>query len=162
MSYCGARALEPFYSEINEFLVIGSLPLQGDGNTLVSLNCGAVVNMCRESEGPISEYNRLGIIQHRAPTADLCPPSLQSLITACEFMKEFRRNFPSKRIFVHCKGGRARAATMALCFLLSEDTCQGFDQYKVLEMLQSKRKVITSAILKYEVIEEFKQHITIK
>lgn len=153
------RALGPFYSEINEYLIIGSMPLPKDVILLHRLNCGAVVNMCREYAGPLAEYQRWGIVQHRAPTADLCQPTLRDIIEGCEFMHDFRRSHPSQRIFVHCKGGRARAATMGLCFLLREEGCSATDLTSMLNTMIRKRNVITPAILQYPVIHEYIKHL---
>ena len=153
------RALEPFYTEINDYLIVGSMPLPNDGRILHELNCGAVVNMCREYEGPINEYQRYGIIQYRAPTPDLCQPTLQHIIDGCEFMHEFRRQHPNKRIFVHCKGGRARAATMALCFLLREENSMAVDVRDLMRVLTQRRRVVSSAIAKYPVIQEYAKHL---
>ena len=159
LSFFRIRALQPFYSEINEYLIIGSLPLPCDGVVLHELNCGAVVNMCREYEGPTQEYQRYGIVQYRAPTPDLCQPTLEHIIDGCEFMHEFRRLNPSKRIFVHCKGGRARAATMAICFLLREGRTKVAEVEELMTLLTQRRRVISRAIARYPVIQEYAKHV---
>lgn len=158
MSLLGMRALEPFYSAINEHLVIGSMPLESDVNTLHELGVGAVVNMCREYPGPVEAYNHHNILQFRAPTPDLCQPHLHALIEGVTFMQKFHKEHPTKQIFVHCKGGRARAATMGLCYLITTEKVNIThfeDIKKIVDAMVARRPVVTPAILKYPVLKEF-------
>jgi hypothetical protein len=46
--FLGIRALEPFISEIDSTLCIGSMPQPGDATLLKQHGVGLVVNMCYE------------------------------------------------------------------------------------------------------------------
>lgn len=162
MAYIGVRALEPFYSEINDKLIVGSLPFEHDVVILSKLKVGAVINMCREYSGPLAKYAEFGIQQYRVPTPDLCqPPDLAAIIRACEFMKNFGEKNPSQRIFVHCKGGRARAAVMSLCYLMymKKSISEEVDIAKELDNLVAKRSVTSRAVLKYPVLIAFREYL---
>ena len=57
------------YSEINEQLSMGSLPISpGDVRLLSDKGVRVVVNLCRESAGPVEEYAKVGIVQIRLHT----------------------------------------------------------------------------------------------
>jgi hypothetical protein len=57
------------YSEINEQLSMGSLPISpGDVRLLRDKGVRVVVNLCRESAGPVEEYAKVGILQIRLHT----------------------------------------------------------------------------------------------
>ena len=103
-SFLEIRCLGPFYSEIDEIVSVGSLPMNADVKYLKTKNVGAVVNMCRESEGPVAEYKAYGIQQCRLPTPDLSEPDISDVVIGVKFMHEFKTKNPGKRIFIHCKG----------------------------------------------------------
>jgi len=140
------RGLRPFYSEIDDFISMGSMPVGlRDARQLSALNVGAVVNLCREYRGPTAAYLQQGIVQHHAPTADVCEPSFSTLLRAVRFINTYRlaefgsggddrlqqhqqqqheqqqhqQTEKKKRVFVHCKAGRARSAAVVYCYLLT-------------------------------------------
>ncbi|KAF9165437.1 Phosphatidylglycerophosphatase and protein-tyrosine phosphatase 1 [Mortierella sp. AD011] len=66
----------------------------------------------------------LGLVQCWIPTRDFQTPSLESIWTGVRFISkcEARRQGlgESKRgsLYIHCKAGRGRSATVVLCWLL--------------------------------------------
>jgi atypical dual specificity phosphatase len=128
----GRRGLRPFYSEVDNFISLGSMPVgRADAELLRSYGVGAVVNMCREYAGPEQQLLQSGIVQHRAPTPDICEPSFSALLGALRFIHNFRVAYwpplvnnnlegerKAKRVFVHCKAGPARSAAVVYCYLL--------------------------------------------
>lgn len=147
----GFRALEPFHSSVWKNLIVGSMPLPGDGQILSDLNVGLVVNMCYEFNGLPKEYSRLGIRQIHNPTYDISEPSLKALIFAIQEMKKFAIENPNQKIFVHCKGGRARATTTSYCYLRA----MGLPSHAALDLLLSKRRVAERQVVKYQVVRQF-------
>jgi len=47
---------------------------------------------------------------------DFSPPSLEDLDTGVQVIQDFKRRGES--VYVHCKAGRGRSATMAACYLI--------------------------------------------
>ena len=82
-----------------------------------SAGVGAVVNTCEEYAGPVKAYQAAGIQQLRVPTVDFTHPSLESVERAVAFMQQHVAE--GKRIYVHCKAGRARSGTVVLCYLIA-------------------------------------------
>eukprot|EP01034_Spumella_vulgaris_P033542 gene33542-41392_t len=72
VSWTGGRALKPFYSQINDTVAVGSIPLACDVATLRNVHqIDLVVNMCREYSGPVSEYARHNVMHVHIPTPDV-------------------------------------------------------------------------------------------
>ena len=76
----------------------------------------AVVNTCEEYTGPIGEYSKYGIEQLRIPTTDFTHPKLEDVQKAVEFVEQHAAE--EHTVYIHCKAGRARSATIALCWLM--------------------------------------------
>jgi atypical dual specificity phosphatase len=73
--------------------------------------------MCQEYPGPVAQYRELGIEQLHLPTVDFHPPTLQMIQQGVAFIKQQIDTGGS--VYVHCKAGRARSATVALCYLIA-------------------------------------------
>jgi atypical dual specificity phosphatase len=49
-------------------------------------------------------------------TVDYTPPALEDIAAAVRFMAEATGR--NERVYVHCKAGRGRSATVVLCYLI--------------------------------------------
>jgi atypical dual specificity phosphatase len=103
---------------------------------------------------PTSEYKKVGITQLRLPTTDTTAPSKDDILKGIKFIQMFRTNNPKKNFFIHCKGGRGRAATMMCAWLMFSEEV---DLKIAFKNLKSKRKVVSSAILNYTVLHELER-----
>ena len=72
--------------------------------------------MCQEYSGPKSEYQRLGIEQLWLPTIDFNPPTFEDVTRGVDFIKKHASL--GGKVYVHCKAGRARSATVVICWLV--------------------------------------------
>lgn len=106
------------WTPLDDTVVLGCAPmaLLNHPSKLYSMGVRGVVNMCDEYDGPVSEYDRLGIVQLRLPTVDHYESSLKQLQTGVAFIAGCKAR--GDKVFVHCKAGHGRAAAMALCWLL--------------------------------------------
>ena len=144
--------MQPFYSKVNKDVAIGSMPLPGDGKTLMYANVGYVVNMCREFRGLTQEYQHYGIQQLHLSIPDICVPTLFDILTAVHGMIQFKENHPGKSIFVHCKGGRSRSGIVMLCYLIVEEELSANEAMK---HLKKCRSVVERRSLHFEVVKTF-------
>ncbi len=110
--------LRHWWDVVDEDVVIGALPFPRDVPKLAELGIGAVVNTCYEYEGPQAAYQQYGIEQLYVPTVDFAHPTLESLELAVRFMEQ--QVGEGKRVYVHCKAGRARSATVVVCWLIAQ------------------------------------------
>lgn len=102
--------------------------------------------MCREWPGPVAEYDRFGIVQLHLPHQDTLAPEYDALLRGCEFIREQRRTRPDKRVYVHCKGGIARASTMSLAHYVVN---HGADPAARIEEMKAVRPMVMRGIVAY-------------
>ena len=117
----------------------------GEGVTLV-------VNMCLEYPGPTREYEKHGIEQLRLPFVDTESVSASGLIKGAAKIKQHLSDRPDGKIFIHCKGGIARASTMTLAhYVLNErDT----DVDGRVRWMKAKRGVVFEGVKGFGVVKE--------
>lgn len=106
-----------WWDSVDEHVILGAFPFARDASRLQALGVRAVVNTCEEYAGPQAAYREAGIEQLRIPTIDFTPPSLADVEKAVQFMDE--QIAQGKKIYVHCKAGRGRSATVVLCWLIA-------------------------------------------
>jgi atypical dual specificity phosphatase len=97
-------------------VLLGGYPFASDAQRLYDVGVRAVVNTCEEYLGPTTHYKRLGIEQFHMPTTDFTHPSLADVTAAVEFVQEHASR--GEIVYIHCKAGRARSATVAICWLI--------------------------------------------
>ena len=105
-----------WWDHIDPHVILGARPSRSDADRLYHQGVRAVVNMCKEYQGPEKEYQRLGIEQLWLPTVDFNPPTLEDVEKGVEFVQSNVQN--EKAVYVHCKAGRARSATILICWLV--------------------------------------------
>ena len=97
-------------------ILLGALPLPRDIPLLKANGVTGVINMCIEYRGPNAAYQTAGIEQLWLPTVDFTPPTLVDIQRAMDFIDKHHAH--EGKVYVHCKAGRGRSATVALCWLM--------------------------------------------
>ncbi len=105
-----------WWDRVDGHVILGALPFSKDVQPLFDSGVRAVVNTCEEYAGPVEEYARLGIDQMRIPTTDFTPPRLADVRRAVAFIAS--KADRGETVYVHCKAGRARSATVVACWLM--------------------------------------------
>lgn len=105
-----------WWDEVDPAIILGAMPLRSDAKPLHALGVRGVINMCQEYPGPKSEYQRLGIDQLWLPTVDFNPPTFEDVSRGVDFIKKHASL--GEKVYVHCKAGRARSATVVICWLV--------------------------------------------
>jgi atypical dual specificity phosphatase len=105
-----------WWDYVDDRLILGALPFRTDAQRLKSLGVTGVVNMCEEYAGPTVEYGKLQIEQLHLPTTDYHHPQLEYVELGAEFIE--RHTASGGCVYVHCKAGRARSATIVLWWLV--------------------------------------------
>lgn len=105
-----------WWDRVDGSVILGALPFRQDVPALYEAGVRAVVNTCEEYAGPVEEYSRLGIEQMRMPTTDFTPPRLADVRRAVAFIAS--KADRGETVYVHCKAGRARSATVVACWLM--------------------------------------------
>lgn len=105
-----------WWDEVDPQLILGARPIGRDPFHFKDLRVTGVVNTCEEFEGPVAAYAKLGIEQLWIPTVDFNHPSRENVVAGADFIQ--RHAEQAGRVYVHCKAGRARSATIALWWLV--------------------------------------------
>jgi atypical dual specificity phosphatase len=109
--------VRPWWSHVEDGVILGALPFTSDVAALQAEGVRGVVNTCEEYAGPIEAYEKAGIQQLRLPTIDFTPPSLDDIKRGVEYIQQ--QVDSGLGVYVHCKAGRGRSATVVLCWLIA-------------------------------------------
>ena len=105
-----------WWDPIDKYCLLGAVPLRGDPQRFKQMGVTGVVNMCEEYPGPVDLYRQLGIEQLWLPTTDFQHPSAEMVQQGADFIQ--RHKDQGGLVYVHCKAGRARSATIVLWWLV--------------------------------------------
>lgn len=138
-----------WWDRIEDGLYLGARPLPGDARRLADLGVRGIVNTCEEFRGYPSQYQALGIKQLWIPTVDFTHPNLDDVNAAIAFMNE--RRAAGETIYVHCKAGRARSATIVLCYLIAS---RGMQPQAAMDLMLAARPHINPKLLQRPVVQQ--------
>ncbi|MEZ6094463.1 MAG: dual specificity protein phosphatase family protein [Pirellulaceae bacterium] len=144
--------LRRWWDPIDEHVILGARPFRKDVAALAALGVGGVVNTCEEFCGPLDLYRQHGIEQFHMPTIDFTHPVLQDIDRALEFMDRIIAS--GHKVYVHCKAGRGRSATVVMAYLL---TRKGMTAADAQSLLLSKRPHVNRHLTERPVIQEIVQ-----
>ncbi|CAO3614900.1 unnamed protein product [Cunninghamella echinulata] len=109
-----------WYDQIDKHILLGALPTPALIRDLKSRNqIGALINLCSEFPGFTDLNEELNILQIRLPTPDFTTPTLDTLHRGVDIIIDIL-NQQSSSIYIHCKAGRGRSATLVMCYLLKK------------------------------------------
>lgn len=141
--------------------------------------------MCLEYSGLIELYNQYGIKQLHLPTLDIHEPTVNEMKLAIQFINDIlSQNNKDNRVndnhsidntssnsstsittskesnsnpivLIHCKGGRGRAVTTCLCYLISE----GYSIKDGFNLIKSHRNVASEAVMYSYVVKSFEKQL---
>jgi atypical dual specificity phosphatase len=158
----------PWWSTINDTLVLGAIPLKNKGHIDIlqyEENVGAVLTLLEpfewESKGPMSspvqpeDWLQRKVIHHHIHAKDFVALNMEQIQRGVNFIHNQVQK--GNRVYVHCKAGRGRSATVVACYLLKY--CGFFSVDEVLSYMKSRRPQIAINPLQKDAIESyFKQY----
>lgn len=139
-----------YWDRIDDAVVMGAMPLARHVPDLSALGVRAVVNMCEEYPGPLAAYRAAGIDQLHLPTIDFTAPSLQDVVRGVDYIEAHARKGES--VYVHCKAGRGRSATLVLCWLI---THMGVSPEEAQQYLKGKRGHVVDGLHRRKVVQQY-------
>lgn len=145
--------LRQWWNELDdEPIILGALPFSQDVSRLRSIGVTGVINMCIEYRGPEKQYHQQGMEQLWLPTVDFTPPSLEDVLRGVDFIDKHIN--AGGKVYVHCKAGRGRSATVVLCWLLRK---RGLSPQQAAAYLTKQRPHINKGLSERRVVQEFYQ-----
>lgn len=113
------------WDAVDEHVLIGAVPGRRHIRQLRDIGVTAIVNLCEEFDGHRDEMAAHGIEQLHLPTLDYQCPSAEDLLRGLEFLQN--KQSRGAKSLVHCKAGRGRSATLALCYVMAMRGCSAAD-----------------------------------
>lgn len=139
-----------WWSRVDDHVILGAMPFRSDVDPLHREGVVGVINTCHEYAGPCDEYDRLGIVQLHLPTIDFTPPSLEDVEKGVEFIRQYAAS--GSTVYVHCKAGRARSATIVACWLIAS---RGISPEEAQKILLQRRSFVLPRIAQRQVVQDF-------
>ncbi|XP_045104166.1 phosphatidylglycerophosphatase and protein-tyrosine phosphatase 1-like isoform X1 [Portunus trituberculatus] len=116
-----------WYNRVDDRLILGALPFRGMTKELVEVEgVKGVVSMNEDYElmwlaNAKKEWESVGVKFLQLSTTDIFEaPSQEKLQRGVEFIQEMESSNESGSVYVHCKAGRTRSATLVACYLMSK------------------------------------------
>lgn len=142
--------MRDWWARIDEHVVIGAYPFSSDVGSFGAERIRGVVNTCEEYAGPVQHYRRAGIEQLHIPTIDFTSPTLADVEEGVAFIRKHASN--GDTVYVHCKAGRGRSATVVVCYLIET---RGMNPVEAQAFLLRKRPHAHSKLYEREVVLRF-------
>lgn len=139
-----------WWDRIDPQVIVGAYPFARDVPGLYVEGVRGVVNTCEEYHGPSLHYEKVGIEQLRIPTTDFTHPRLDDVLLAVEFIQRHVEEGAS--VYIHCKAGRARSATVAMCWLVKY---RNLTPAAAQQLLLEKRPHVHPRLTERAVVQQF-------
>ena len=141
-----------WWDRVDEHIVLGAFPFARDVPKMAAEGIRGVVNTCEEYSGPQEQYAKFEIEQLRIPTIDFTHPAYEDVCLAVEFID--RHVGAGDSVYIHCKAGRARSATVAICWLMKTKQISAVAAQK---WLTEKRPHINQQLPSRPVVQRFEK-----
>ncbi|XP_032021859.1 phosphatidylglycerophosphatase and protein-tyrosine phosphatase 1 isoform X1 [Hylobates moloch] len=156
------RAHRDWYHRIDPTVLLGALPLRSLTRQLVQdENVRGVITMNEEYEtrflcNSSQEWKRLGVEQLRLSTVDMTGiPTLDNLQKGVQFALKYQSL--GQCVYVHCKAGRSRSATMVAAYLIQVHKWSPEEAVRAIAKIRSYIHIRPGQL---DVLKEFHKQIT--
>ncbi|OQR75224.1 protein-tyrosine phosphatase mitochondrial 1 protein-like [Tropilaelaps mercedesae] len=133
-----------WYNRIDDTVILGALPFPSVAKQLTETeNVKSVISMNEDFElkwftPGVDGWHKLGVSFLQLPTQDIfAAPENAKLREGVDFINQMRRMVPNGSIYVHCKAGRTRSATLVGCYLMER---HGYRPEDCVNAIKNKRK----------------------
>lgn len=146
----------PWYHRIDETVLLGALPFRSITQDLLAENVRVVITMTEPFEtkfwvNTAEQWNSYGIKQIHLSTPDfIAAPTQADIKTGVQCIEEQRQRGTS--VYVHCKAGRTRSATLVACYLMKRHT---WSPQQAVEFIKGKRPHITIRKKQWMALQEY-------
>lgn len=111
------RAAGKRIDRVNEWLHLGGALSPDEYQRLRAAGITHVIDLREDDDADAERLQTLGIARRHVPVPDRGPPTTQQLVEVAGWAHKAHNNVA---MYVHCKGGFGRAATMAVGLLIVE------------------------------------------
>ncbi|CRK88340.1 CLUMA_CG002118, isoform A [Clunio marinus] len=169
--------MRKWYNRIDDNMILGALPFKFMAPDLIKAeNVKAVVSMNEDYElwmlsNNAEEWSKIGVKFLQLPTIDIFhSPSQTKLKSGVEFINSFLPNETKIKnisphhelndtnetgtVYVHCKAGRTRSATLVGCYLMMKN---GWSPEQAVDHMRNCRPHILIRSAQWKALREFYQ-----
>lgn len=139
-----------WWDPIDDHVILGAFPFSSDVQPLAELGVGGIVNTCEEFGGRVALYQKHGIEQFYMPTIDFTHPAYDDVCGAVDFIQSHVDK--NQKVYIHCKAGRGRSATVAICWIMKSRQLSAAQAQKY---LLEKRGHINQHLTQRPVVQQF-------
>jgi len=143
-----------WWDYIDNQLILGARPSINQARRLKDIGVKAVLNCCEEYNGPQEFYTANGISHLKLNVVDYQSPSIEQVVQGVGYIEEMI-NLGNK-IYVHCKAGKGRSATIVLCWLIKS---KKLNPESAMKFIVDKRPHVNKRIHKRDVVKRFVKHL---
>ncbi|XP_017768221.1 PREDICTED: phosphatidylglycerophosphatase and protein-tyrosine phosphatase 1 [Nicrophorus vespilloides] len=128
MEKCTSRM---WYNRIDDTVILGALPFPSITHELVEKErVKAVISMNEDYElwlaNDAEKWKSVGVEFLQLPTTDIFEtPDQEKLVRGVKFINKFlpetKSDFHDRSVYIHCKAGRTRSATLVGCYLMARN-----------------------------------------
>ncbi len=145
-----------WWDHVDSHIIIGAFPFSQDVSAMAAQGVRAVVNTCEEYEGPVEQYEKFNIEQFRMPTIDFTHPSFDDVCRAVDFIDSHVND--GNTVYIHCKAGRARSATVAICWLMKNKQISAAEAQ---QLILAQRPHVNPHLPNRPVVQQFEKAFVI-
>jgi len=142
--------LRNWWDEIDDCVILGAIPFNRDVSSLKEMGVKCIINLCAESEGPVRVYKEYNIDYFELPTADFTCPDIENIEKGVSIIEQYKNK--NEKVYVHCKAGRGRSATIVFCWLVCS---RKYSLDDAMELLISKRPQVNRELYKREIVKKY-------
>lgn len=145
-----------WYNRINDHIILGAIPMKFMTEELSQNNVKGVISLNEDYElryiyNSEEKWGEHGIKLLRLATQDLfAAPSIPDIKSAIQFIETVKAENGS--VYVHCKAGKTRSTTVAVCYLIHSE---GMTPEQAYEHIQSKRPQVWLRKPQFDCIQTF-------
>lgn len=150
-------SIRKWYTRIDETVILGALPWKTLTKELIeNEKVAGVVSMNESYElkrwvPTPQQWNDMDVKFLQLPTPDIFhAPSQEYLDKGVAFINSF--NGTGKSVYVHCKAGRTRSATLVGCYLMSK---HNWEPKEAVSMMKSKRKHVLLHTTQWNALRQY-------
>ncbi|CAI5441861.1 unnamed protein product [Caenorhabditis angaria] len=152
-----------WYNRVDDTLILGAMPFQSMKNELINVeNVGGIVCCTEEFELKAAyqsmqeeDWKKEGVEFHAIPMHDFTGTAGRPQIhEAVQFIENVAAK--GKTVYVHCKAGRTRSATVATCYLMKS---RNWMSNVAFEFLKDKRHQVLLRNAHWRTVNEYRRYL---
>jgi atypical dual specificity phosphatase len=139
-----------WWDEVDYCIILGAIPFSSDVSSLKEMGVKCIVNLCAESTGPVALYKKYNIDYYALPTTDFTCPGIENIEKGVSIIQQYKDK--DEKVYVHCKAGRGRSATIVFCWLVCY---KHYDIEEAMRLLISKRPQVNKKLYRRETVKKY-------